>query len=98
MMGLKKILSEREIKRIDLLTIEKNKLRSIDLMEQAAEAFVQYLMTQHIANQTIIVLCGPGNNGGDGLAITRLLNDHGFNTKAFLINTKKEVSSRPSIQ
>lgn len=93
MMGLKKILSEREIKRIDLLTIEKNNLRSIDLMEQAAEAFVQYLMTQHIANQTIIVLCGPGNNGGDGLAITRLLNDHGFNTKAFLINTKKEVSS-----
>ena len=59
MMGLKKILSESEIKRIDLLTIEKNNLRSIDLMEQAAEAFVQYLMTQHIANQTIIVLCGP---------------------------------------
>lgn len=67
MMGLKKILSEREIKRIDLLTVEKNNLQSIDLMEQAAEAFVQYLMTQNIANQTIIVLCGPGNNGGDGL-------------------------------
>jgi len=97
MMGLKKILSEREIKKIDLLTIEKNNLQSIDLMEQAAEAFVQYLMTQHIANQTIIVLCGPGNNGGDGLAIARLLNEHGFDTKAFLINTKKEVSSDCSV-
>jgi NAD(P)H-hydrate epimerase len=97
MMGLKKILSKDEIKEIDLLTIDKNNIQSIDLMEQASEACVQYLMSQHIANQKIMVLCGPGNNGGDGLAIARLLNEHGFDTKAFLINTKKEVSSDCSV-
>lgn len=92
MKELKKILSKNQIKEIDERTIEKNNIQSIDLMEKASKACVQYLMTQHIDNQTIIILCGPGNNGGDGLAIARLLNEHGFETKSFLINSKKKLS------
>lgn len=89
MNGLQKIISTDQIKGADLHTISSHKIRSIDLMEKAASAFVQYLMTLQIANHKIIVFCGSGNNGGDGLAICRMLIENGFDAHAYFIDTNK---------
>ncbi|MDF2455712.1 MAG: carbohydrate kinase, YjeF related protein [Cytophagaceae bacterium] len=67
-----KIFSSEQIKAWDRYTIEHGPIASIDLMERAAKAFVNQLL--HIyPEQRFLVFCGSGNNGGDGLAIARLL-------------------------
>lgn len=62
----------QESKNLDSYLIEKLNYSSIDLMENAAKSFVE--LTQ-IINSKVVILAGYGNNGGDGLAIGRLLSD-----------------------
>ena len=74
-----KLLTSSQIQDADKYSI-KNKFHiSVDLMEEAANAFVaafiSYLPNR---NKSITVYCGSGNNGGDGLAIARLLFQEGY--------------------
>lgn len=70
------ILSNSEIRQLDALTIRSEPIASIDLMERASRAFCRALVKRcHF--QTVVIFCGPGNNGGDGLAIARILSDIG---------------------
>lgn len=73
------LLTSKQIRQADEHTIEQLPIRSINLMERAAVAFTE-TFTQHYPNQkTIIsVYCATGNNGGDGLAIARLLSQKGY--------------------
>lgn len=71
-----KILSAAQIREADSYTILHEPISSLDLMERAATAFTgwfhqQFIPSQH--KQTLAVICGSGNNGGDGLAIARQL-------------------------
>lgn len=66
-----KIISASQIRSLDKFTIEKEKIASIDLMERAADAFVKSFSDG--VGCPIVVFCGKGNNGGDGLAIARLM-------------------------
>lgn len=63
----------------DAYTIEQLKISSLKLMEKAAKAFVKSFKKE-VKDKTIriAILCGPGNNGGDGLAIARLLADEHY--------------------
>ena len=70
---IKKILNVSQIREIDNYTIAKKSISAIELMESAATSFVKALEKHDIASKRIIVVCGTGNNGGDGLAISRLL-------------------------
>jgi NAD(P)H-hydrate epimerase len=67
------------MKDADAYTIQHQRIASIDLMEQAALAFVK-LFTAAFPDleKRVLVVCGQGNNGGDGLAIARLLKDRGY--------------------
>lgn len=57
----------------------------LNLMEQAGEACAQYILSQHnLLNQNIAILCGSGNNGGDGLVIARILYRRGANVTVLL--------------
>ena len=67
-----KILQAAQFKEWDSITISKQGIKSIDLMERAASACFAYLQNTN-QNSSYIILCGPGNNGGDGLALARLL-------------------------
>lgn len=80
-----KIFSASQIRACDAYTIHASKIKSYDLMETAATACVSWLEERMPAGTLYIVLCGPGNNGGDGLAITRLLRRRGYGAKAFLL-------------
>lgn len=82
-----KILNPQQIRQVDAYTIQHKPISSINLMEQAAEACSQWLIQHFPRHPTLIfnILCGYGNNGGDGLAIARQLYLQGFNVRVFLL-------------
>ncbi len=87
-----KIFSSSQIKACDAYTIHAGEMRSVDLMERAARACVDWLSDHLPKDALFIILCGTGNNGGDGLAITRLLHQRGYGVKAFVLQLSDEFS------
>ncbi len=84
-----KIFNTSQIRVLDLFTIENEPIASIDLMERAAFAiYEKYMQTFHY-NRPVYVLAGPGNNGGDALALARHLLQTGLNVKTQIISTGK---------
>jgi hydroxyethylthiazole kinase-like uncharacterized protein yjeF len=70
-----------QIREADAYTIKNKPIRSIDLMESASKAFTKAFMEEIPDRNTLIsVYCGTGNNGGDGLAIARLLKEQAYDS------------------
>ena len=84
-----KILSSQQIRELDKFTIENEPIASIDLMERAASACVDYLLrNEHlIAGKTIKIFTGCGNNGGDGMVIARQLAEKGYCVYVYCVRT-----------
>jgi len=106
------LLTSAQIHEADAYTIAHEPISSVNLMERASKAFVGWFVN-HFPDkkQTISVYCGTGNNGGDGLAIARILHGHHyknisikitrFSDKAsdeFNINLKKLQNTIPVIE
>ncbi|MBK9425774.1 MAG: NAD(P)H-hydrate dehydratase [Bacteroidetes bacterium] len=87
-----KILTAAQVREADLYTIQHTPILSGDLMERAAGKCVDWLL-QNIKKQRITIICGPGNNGGDGLAIARMLITTGFEVNAFVLNPSNRLST-----
>ena len=87
-----KIFTSAQIRELDHYTIEHEPIKSIDLMERAAEALTKAITEQWDTETPFIVFAGPGNNGGDALAVTRKLINRGYNAKAYLFNVKGTLS------
>ena len=68
-----KILSVKQLHQWDAYTIKKEGLQSLDLMERVAIECVGWIKRNGYFYRSISVFCGKGNNGADGLAISRLL-------------------------
>ena len=81
-----KILLANQIRELDEYTIRHEPIASIDLMERASHVFVNWF-TKIFPDRKhpVHVFCGPGNNGGDGLAIARLLSQDHYSVKAYLL-------------
>ena len=73
-----KLFRSDQIKQIDELTIKEEPVSSIDLMERASSEVVKWFIRKFDRSCRIFVFAGPGNNGGDGLAIARLLEFNRF--------------------
>ena len=71
------ILSAKQIHDWDAYTIQNKPISSVDLMETAATRCLQWLQQNNYLQQSFHIFCGKGNNGGDGLAIARLLSGKG---------------------
>ena len=83
------ILSAKEMRLADLISIE-NGISSLELMENAGKAVFKNI---DISKQSkVLILCGPGNNGGDGFVVARLLLKKGVNTEVFLYNQFNKLS------
>ena len=80
------ILTAAQMRAVDAATIRDEPIASVDLMERAALACVDWLMAHMPDNTHYRIFCGLGNNGGDGLAITRLLLARGQTAHAYLID------------
>jgi len=85
-----KILNALQIKDADKHTIQNEPISSIDLMERAANAFVlQFHADYSEIDYPIHIFCGNGNNGGDGLAIARLLLHQKKEVTVYVFHAKK---------
>lgn len=88
-----KIFQSSNIRKLDAYTIEHEPISSIDLMERAARALTTAISTQWSKETPITVFAGPGNNGGDALAVARMLGEKGYNVEIYLFNTQEKLSS-----
>ncbi|MCX6246919.1 MAG: NAD(P)H-hydrate dehydratase [Bacteroidetes bacterium] len=87
-----KILTVDKIREADLYTIRNEPIADIDLMERAANACFSWLI-EHIPNhKKIRICCGTGNNGGDGMAVARLMATQGYSTEVFLFGSPEVLS------
>ena len=92
-----KIFSAAQVKACDAYTIKASSMPSIDLMERAAGKCAEWMMANYPKDALFVVLCGSGNNGGDGLAITRMLHQQGYGVKAFLLQISETLSDDCSV-
>jgi len=87
-----KIFTAAQIRACDSYTIHAEAIHSSELMERAATKAVTWIKDHYNRDTLFVVLCGAGNNGGDGLAIARLLHLRGHGVKAFLLHLSKDLS------
>lgn len=87
-----KLLSAVENKNLDLLAMEKYSIPGIVLMEHAAREVVEAIVNSKDFEeddfQKAIVICGKGNNGGDGFGVARWLSIHGYQVRVFLVGAR----------
>ena len=80
-----KLLSPQQIHDWDAYTIANEPIASIDLMERAAKRCTDFIIGQNFPQQQVVIFCGKGNNGGDGLAIARQLTDAGLTAVVYIL-------------
>ena len=80
-----KILPIDKVREADAYTIKHEPVDSIDLMERAAKACYKWMLENFSSTDRIKIFCGLGNNGGDGLAIARLLAKKDYRAEVYII-------------
>ena len=85
-----KIFTAAQIREWDKYTIKEEPITAIDLMERAATACFKWIKKNISATKHIIICCGTGNNGADGLVIARLLQHAKYNVSIYILNNKKK--------
>ena len=98
-----KILTAQQIKEAEQYTIKNEPIKSIDLMERAATKCFDWIfenaplifspLNVSESNWVFNVVCGSGNNGGDGLALARQLLKNGYDVNVFIIQSIQNFSS-----
>ncbi len=82
-----KLFNTEQIKRWDEATIQNEPITSLALMERASLVFTKWFTNQFPdTSMPIYIFCGNGNNGGDGLAISRLLYDRAYTVHVFVFS------------
>lgn len=89
---MKYIVTAKQAKEIDKYTIENIGLPSMVLMERAALAVVDQVVSLAEIKDKIICVCGTGNNGGDGIAIARILHQKGYVVSVALIGNQAKAT------
>lgn len=89
-----KILTVSEMREVDRLTAVHRGISRMNLMENAGGAVARFIAAHFapIENRRIAVLCGKGNNGGDGFVAARLLREMGAEPTVFLFGDSSELS------
>ena len=87
-----KIFTSNQIHELDKYTIEHEPISSLDLMERAAKVLTHAMMGVWSVSTPVVVFAGPGNNGGDALAVARMLAEEGYRVSAYLFNISGHLS------
>ncbi len=91
---MQKVLTAEEMREVDRLTTEKYGIPSILLMENAAHAAADVIKEKlggSVAGKSFLILCGKGNNGGDGAALARILWTQGAKVDVYLFGKIEET-------
>ena len=95
---MKKIVTCEEMKKLDNATIHKIGVASEVLMERAALKVVEETEKYLGKNEKILVVCGSGNNGGDGIAIARLFHLKGVRAEFYMAGNKEKMTRETLLQ
>ena len=87
-----KIFTSTQIHELDSYTIEHEPIQSIDLMERAAKVMAHVITERWNSQTPVAVFAGPGNNGGDALAVARLLGKADYTVDVYLFNIHNKLS------
>lgn len=88
-----KILPIDKVREADAYTIDNEPISSIDLMERAAKQLVNWISKHIQTSRMVHIFCGLGNNGGDGLAVGRLLAEQGYRVHLYPVRTTDHTSA-----
>lgn len=88
-----KILTVAKIREADAFTIKNEPVASIDLMERAARSCYKWIKKRTNSSQPVKIFCGQGNNGGDGLAIARMLAKSNFEVQVIILHLSDNCSN-----
>ena len=87
-----KILPVEKIREADAFTIKNEPILSIHLMERAAKQCFKWIKKRTDNTQPVQVFCGPGNNGGDGLVVARMLDNAGYRVRTHIVRFTEKGS------
>jgi len=79
------ILDAEQVRAWDAYTIQHEPIAPVDLMERAARSCFHWLMLNGYKDRAFTIYCGKGNNGGDGLALARMLLQSGHSTTIYIL-------------
>ncbi|MGA7522310.1 MAG: NAD(P)H-hydrate dehydratase [Acidobacteriaceae bacterium] len=86
-----KILTADEMRAVDRVTAERYGVDSLDLMGHAGAAVARFVLREYPDRRPIVVLCGKGNNGGDGFVAARELANTGRNVRVLLLGRPADL-------
>jgi ADP-dependent NAD(P)H-hydrate dehydratase / NAD(P)H-hydrate epimerase len=87
-----KLFRSDQIKQIDEYTINEEPVTSVELMERAAGQLLKWYVSRFERSHRIYIFAGPGNNGGDGLALARLLDSNRYDCVVYFIQFTEKTS------
>lgn len=93
-----RILTAEAMREVDRAAIEDLGIPSLVLMENAAIGVVEALGKAFGEAESVAIFCGPGNNGGDGLAVARHLSVRGWEVRVFLVTGGRKLSADAEVQ
>lgn len=88
-----KLFTGAQIHELDRYTIESEGITSLELMERASEELTRAIVQRWDAETPIVVFAGPGNNGGDALAVSRMLIGKGYDVTVYMFNVTGKLSA-----
>ncbi len=90
-----KLVSSEQMQKLDRMTIDKFSISGEELMENAGQAIAERILNNFIepdSKSRVIIFCGKGNNGGDGLVIARYLHIAKCNVVVYIVSSKEKLS------
>lgn len=89
-----KILTAEQIREIDAMTIQREGISSLELMDRAATSFYNFFVTRCSEKvRKILVVAGSGNNGGDALVVARMLYQSGYEVMVCMVGQEGGCSA-----
>lgn len=92
-----KLFTTKRIAELDKFTIENEPVSDIDLMERASMQITNWLVQQFSTERKFIFFAGPGNNGGDALAIARQLAEFNYQCEVLLLEAREGIKGSPEV-
>lgn len=92
-----KLFTTKQIAALDKYTIENEPISDIDLMERASLQITNWLVQKFSTERKLLFFAGPGNNGGDALAIARQMADLDFACEVYLVDLGRELKGSSAI-
>lgn len=87
------VLTSEETRRIDEYTSRKEGIETAELMERAARAVEERILAGHFHEKPVLIVCGMGNNGADGLALARMLRARDYEVRLITIGKREKATA-----